>query len=321
MIQLANTTPTRRRQKPSEEGYILIAVIFMLAILIISLSVAAPKIAREIQRDRELETMQRGKQYIRAIRMYYKKNNGAYPPNIDALIKPSNAINIRYLRKKYADPTTGKEDWKPIHFGQNKAPTAMGFFGQPLVGSRLAGIGGGSAGNIAGATPIGGGFMGGSAANGATTGSGTAGTNPGTDASGATPNTGTATVSGSDASATPGAANPTGASGSDSTFGTGGQTFGGLGIIGFSPNSPKASILTYKTKNHYNEWEFVYDPIVEQMMMGGMSGAGSGGVPAGSLGNPAQSGTSGFGGTSNNPGSGVSTNPAPSQPSQPSPQQ
>jgi hypothetical protein len=43
--------------------------------------------------------------------------------------------------------------------------------------------------------------------------------------------------------------------------------------MGFSPNSPKQSIMVYKTKNHYNEWEFVYDPISEQMMQGGNTGA------------------------------------------------
>ena len=96
------------------------------------LAIALPKVAKEIQRDREMETMHRGKQYARAIKMYYKKF-GAYPPNVDALIKPTN--NIRFLRKKYIDPTTGKEDWKPILFGQNKAPTAMGFFGQPIGGT------------------------------------------------------------------------------------------------------------------------------------------------------------------------------------------
>jgi type II secretory pathway pseudopilin PulG len=267
------TTPTRRAVKPSEEGYILVAVIFMLAILIISLAVAAPKMAREIQRDRELETMQRGKQFIRAIRMYYRKNN-AYPPNIDALIKPSNAIGIRYLRKRYADPTTGKDEWKPIHFGQNKAPTAMGFFGQPLVGSTLAGIGPGAAGNVGGAP--GSAFMSGNTGTGTNT--------PGGPGNGTTGNTTGVTPADGTGTAVNGTTGSSSSSG-DSAFGSSGQTFGGLGIIGFSPNSPKASMLTYKTKKHYNEWEFVYDPIVERMMMGGMSGAGSGGVPAGNLGN------------------------------------
>ena len=124
-----NLHPPIRRQ-PSEEGYILVAVIFMLAILILSLAVAFP-LREDIQRDREDETMQRGKQYIRAIQLYYKKFH-AYPPNVDALVKTN---DIRFLRKKYIDPTTGKEDWKPILFGQNKTPQAMGFFGQPLAGA------------------------------------------------------------------------------------------------------------------------------------------------------------------------------------------
>jgi hypothetical protein len=45
--------------------------------------------------------------------------------------------------------------------------------------------------------------------------------------------------------------------------------------------------MVYKTKNHYNEWEFVYDPIAEQQMMqggnaannAGLSGTGTGPVP------------------------------------------
>jgi hypothetical protein len=50
--------------------------------------------------------------------------------------------------------------------------------------------------------------------------------------------------------------------------------------MGFSPQSPKQSILVYKKKNHYNEWEFVYDPMAEQMMMQGGNTGGLGGNPA-----------------------------------------
>jgi len=99
----------------------LVVVIFMLAMLILSLSIAIPRVRESIQRDREEETMRRGKQYIRAVQLYYKKFN-AYPPNVDALVKTN---NIRFLRKKYVDPTTGKDEWKPILFGQNKTPQAM----------------------------------------------------------------------------------------------------------------------------------------------------------------------------------------------------
>jgi type II secretory pathway pseudopilin PulG len=269
-----------RHARPSEEGYVLLAVIFMLALFTIALSIATPRVIKQIQRDRELETMQRGKQYIRAIKLYYKKY-GAYPPNLDALAKPSGPNNLRFLRKKYADPTTGKADWKPVLFGQNKAPTAMGFFGVPLTSSTIAGIGPGASGN-------------GLTQPAATTDSSTQQTpdpnNPtpsGTDTTGATTGTTTGTTTG-----------PTG------------QTFGGAGIIGFSPNSPKQSIMVYKTKSHYNEWEFVYDPISEQMMISGAGGTG--------LGQPASNSTTPIGGTSSlsGAGSGGSVSGAPTEPQQ-----
>jgi type II secretory pathway pseudopilin PulG len=240
----------------------LVAVIFLLALFTIALAVALPKVSKEIQRDRDLETMQRGKQYARAVRMYYKKFN-AYPPNVDALVKPTN--NIKYMRKKYVDPTTGKDDWKPVRYGQNKAPMAMGFFGQPMGGT-----GGCSANTLGTTTSQSSSSSGGtsssstsSSTNCATTGlntssdtSSTTGGTPPTDPNAANTNTTSSSTTG-----------PTG-----STTGLNGQTFGGGGIIGFSPNSPKQSILVYKKKNHYNEWEFVYDPIIEQMIQGGNTG-------------------------------------------------
>src|SRR5258708_30582902 len=128
---------TKRPARPSEEGYILVAVIFMLAILILSMAVAIPRVRDDIKRDREIETMQRGKQYIRAVQLYYKKFHN-YPPNVNALVKTN---NIRFLRKKYVDPTTGKDEWKLVLYGQNKTPQAMGFFGQPLPAANGAGIG------------------------------------------------------------------------------------------------------------------------------------------------------------------------------------
>ncbi len=130
---MQSTSPTRRR--PAEEGYILIWVMFLLVIFTIAISVAAPAIGKEIERDRERETMQRGKQYIRAVQLYYRKFH-AYPPNADALV---NTNQIRFLRKKYIDPTTGKQDWKPIMFGQAKTQT-MGFWaavGRRRFGGRL----------------------------------------------------------------------------------------------------------------------------------------------------------------------------------------
>ena len=117
----------------------MLIAIFLMALLVISLGIAAPQVAKSIQRDKDLETYHRGLQYRRAVQLYYRKFH-AYPPNTDALVKTS---DIRFLRKKYVDPITGKVDWKPVLYGQNKVPMAMGFFGQPLAGgaTSIAGIG------------------------------------------------------------------------------------------------------------------------------------------------------------------------------------
>jgi type II secretory pathway pseudopilin PulG len=232
----------------------LVAVIFLLAILMLSLAVAAPSIKKEIQRDREIETMHRGKQFRRAIKLYYKKFN-AYPPNLDALV---NTNQIRFLRKKYIDPTTGKEEWKPIMFGENKAPMALGFFGVPIGGEAVAGIG-----------PSGGNGLTGSSTSSSALGSSTFGSS-------------TDSGSNSNFGGTGGTGLNAGSSGST------GQTFGGAGIVGFSPNSPKQSILLYKKKNHYNEWEFTYSPLADQMMQGGNLGT---------IGQPASSTSTPVGGT------------------------
>ncbi|MGO9435184.1 MAG: type II secretion system protein [Terracidiphilus sp.] len=303
-----NRIATTPRIKPSEEGYILVAVIFMLALLIISLAVAVPRIREDIQRDREIETMNRGKQYIRAIKLYYKKFH-AYPPSVDALVKTN---EIRFLRKRYTDPITGKDDWKPIAFGQNKTPLAMGFFGQPLAGAALAGTG---PGGVAGATSAGSNFMSGSTSSGSGFSSGSSATG-GSSIFGSSP-TGSPTGATGGTTAGTTAGGTSGTSGTDSS-GSGissTQTFGGGGIIGFSPGSEKQSILVYKKKNHYNEWEFLYSPLADQMMQGGNLGT-IGQPMGGTTGTGTQNNN--LGGFSNSPGIGAPTTPtAPTSPTTP----
>ena len=238
-------------------------------------------------------------QYRRAVQLYYRKFK-AYPPNMDALVKTS---DIRFLRKKYVDPMTGKDDWKSIAFGQNKTPTAMGFFGEPLAGnaSTIAGTGP-SGNNTPGMTNP--------------TGSATSGFSLGASPGSSTPGPSSLDSSGT---GTPGATGSspsgTGSSGSsDSGTGLTGQTFGGAGIIGFEPASPKQSILVYKKKDHYNEWEFTYDPLSDMKTMGGGNTGGIG-QPAGSttspvgaspFGNPGSTTSPTTGGTGNGPGPGSS---------------
>ena len=313
---MTNPTPSRPRIKPSEEGYMLIAVMFMLAIFLIALSVAVPKISKQIQRDREVETMRRGKQYVRGIKMYYKKF-GAYPNSMDALVQSN---NVRFLRKKYIDPTTGKDEWKLIRFGQNKTQT-LGFFGQPLAGS-MPGMPGSPIGTPGAPGTAGG--LGASNSNSSVFGSNSSNstngtsTDPGTNPTGSTPGSTDPTTG---TSSDPNAPNaPGGTTGTGTGTGTGltGQTFGGGGIIGVSPGSPKQSILVYKKKTHYNEWEFFYDPRVEQMMQGGNLGTG---LPSSTTGGTTGSGIGGSTGTTGSSTGGTTGGSTPTSGTGATPQQ
>jgi len=268
----------------------------LLALFTIALAVALPKMAIEVQHDRDLETMHRGKQYVRAIQLYYRKFN-AYPPNLDALVKTN---DIRFLRKKYIDPTTGKADWKPIASCQNKTPIAMGFFGQPLgppgcgpgIGTGVTGgLPGGPAQGAPGAPGSGSifgnsGSTGGSIfSNSPTSGAPTSGAPNGGTATGnpTSPTAGAPGTGSGDQSGTGGTdanGNPTGGMG-----GTIGQTFGGS-VIGVSPASPKQSLFVYKKKDHYNQWEFLYSPLQEMQQMGGGMTGGQPGAGQPGMGQP-----------------------------------
>jgi len=310
-----NQVSPRRRTRSGEDGYILVAVIFMMAILVLSLAVAVPKVRQSIQRDRDEETMQRGKQYIRAIQLYYRKFH-AYPPNVDALVKTN---EIRFLRKKYIDPTTGKDEWKPVMWGQNKTPCAMGFFGQPLPAIGADGCSGGigpSGGNLNGpgsANPGNSMFNSGPGTTPPPSGTSSTGTGTADQSSGGTVSGTSGTPSPSGPSGQPGAGT-SGSTTSTNPIGSG-QTFGGAGIIGFPPQSPKQSILVYKKKNHYIDWEFLYSPLIDQQQMA--AGTGLNGQPAnGSTfgngssfgpGNTNGSGTGTGSGTNSDPGSGGNT--------------
>ena len=314
----------------------MLIAIFLIALLVIALAVAAPKMARSIQRDRDLETFHRGMQYRRAIQLYYRKFH-AYPPNVEALV---NTNDIRFLRKKYIDPMTGQDDWKPIAFGQNKTPTAMGFFGQPLAGnaSTLAGIGP-SGGGLQGTQTSGGSSNGGFSSGGFSSGSSDISNDQNTPTSGSgstgnsSDNSGNSSGGAGSAGSSTTGGTSSATSSTSSTSGSSGPIIGGAGIIGFEPASPKQSILVYKKKNHYSDWEFLYDALADQMMMQGGGNLGTIGQPVGNPGGGIGiGGGAGIGGGSFGGGTGIGggstisppggTNPGGSSPTPPTtPQQ
>jgi hypothetical protein len=254
----------------------------------------------------------RGDQYRRAIKLYYRKY-GSYPTSIDQLM---NTNQIRYLRKRYKDPMTNKDDWKLVYFGQAHVQP-MGLFGQTLAGAGTIGAAGGVGQPIAGTTTnnnsVGAfGSSSGSAfgsssgtsvsAFGGTSGSGFGSTSGSTFGSTTGSATSGSTTGGTDNSGTGfGSATGTGTGATGTTTGsafgasgsTSGTLSGGVGpIVGVVIPDTRASIKEYKKQKHYNEWEFVYNPIEDQLQ--GALGAGqqnlNGATPAGAAGN-----TTGFG--------------------------
>jgi type II secretory pathway pseudopilin PulG len=303
-------TQALKGRAANEAGYILVGVLILLFLFALAMAIAAPVIAKSIQRDKDEEAVQRGKQYKRAIRLFYKKFN-TYPTSIAQL---ENTNNVRFLRKKYTDPITGKDDWRLIHVGEAKVPV-LGFFGQPLQGSTSS-VTTGLAGNGTG------GIQNGSSTNssGDSAGSGD-GTTPAPPA-GVLPGM---SASGGITGATGTAGSTPGGFGGTSFGGTSGGSTGGFGtsiasqsssigdgttgpIVGVGLAVDKKSIVIYHKQEGYKIWEFTYDPIEEQMY------SGSGGIPgaqpiAGSNGtsNP---GSTGFGPSTTGPSAtsgGIST--------------
>jgi hypothetical protein len=97
--------------RPDERGFALLVVFLLAAAVALMLYQQMPRVAFETERDKEQLLISRGEQYKRAIQMYvvaYKK----YPSKIEDL---ENTNNHRYLRKRFIDPMTGKDEWRLIH--------------------------------------------------------------------------------------------------------------------------------------------------------------------------------------------------------------
>jgi type II secretory pathway pseudopilin PulG len=243
------------RGSNSQKGYVLLMVLFLLAVLTITLLAASQSVVTQIRRDREQEMVHRGQQYVRAIRRYYRKF-GRFPAKIEDL---ETANNIRFLRRRYKDPMTPSGEWKVLHYGEAKNPP-LGLFGKPITVA--TGLGGSTPGtNTVGGTPAGGL---------STPAGGLGGMSPGGPAAGQphTPDNGDANTNVT--SGQNSGANATGAAPVSSA--TQVQGFGGGAVIGVESLSTKESIKEIGGKNHYNEWEFVYDPRVEAPAQAGQAG-------------------------------------------------
>ena len=263
------------RPRRAERGYILLLLMLFVALMAIAAGALAPTIAFRVRRDREEEMIHRGVQYSRAIRRYVKKT-GRYPTRLEDL---ENTNNVRFLRKRYKDPITG-EDFKLLHVGEVQLTGVAGIAG-------AAAIGGGS---IPGASPLGAGTlnasmnatslatgMQNSSSPGAAAGmllGGSPSQSAGAAGSAAT-DSGSPDASSDSSLQTKTGQSKTGQSGADqsasdesqsgaSTDKLSSQVFGGGPIVGVASTSKAATIREFNHKNHYNQWQFIYDPTMDR---------------------------------------------------------
>ncbi len=198
-----------------ESGYILLTLMLFVTILVIAAVAIVPEVTFQVKRDREEEMIHRGVQYSRAIRRYVKKF-GRYPTRIEEL---ENTNNMRFLRRRYKDPITGK-DFKILRQGDV----------QMFPGS----------GGIAGAAPI------------------TSTLNA------QSPNANPKTGSFPNASGEQSGDDQSGSQGSSSGDKLSSQVFGGGPIMGVASTSKEKTIREFNHKNHYNQWQFIYDPSTDR---------------------------------------------------------
>lgn len=207
-------------KRQPQQGYVLLTLLLVVAVLVIAAAAVAPSIAFQIKRDREEELVHRGVQYSRAIRRYAKAT-GRFPFRLEDL---QQANGMRFIRKLYKDPITGK-DFKLIHTADIR-----------------------TAGQLANPTPAAPQPDTQSVATPDSAGAPTPSENPADSSS--QPN-GKPTVKPAPADATP-------AESAAHDDGTGGAIFGVVSA------SKAKTIREYNHKNHYNEWLFFYDPSYDR---------------------------------------------------------
>jgi hypothetical protein len=237
-----------------ERGYALLMVMFIAALMFASVMTIAPNILTQGKREKEEEMIWRGKQYVRGIKLYYRKL-GRFPTSLDDLTKPK-VGTLRFMRQAYKDPMNKADgSWRLIYVGPSgqligslKPPQTINL---PATGGTQPGT---AASALAGANQPQPGANARQAPAGAQTGAAPGG--PG----GETQQNPTSADQGeSPSNSVPGSLTDT-------------PTIIGGNIIGVGGKFPERSIKIYEKAKNYRLFEFVWDPSKDALTIGGQVG-------------------------------------------------
>lgn len=94
-------------------GFTYVTVLFLVAMMSGGLALIGEVWHTSNLREREADLLHIGNEYRNAIARYYLSGpQRQYPKNLSDLIKdPRMPGTVRYLRRIYPDPMTGKEEW------------------------------------------------------------------------------------------------------------------------------------------------------------------------------------------------------------------
>jgi type II secretory pathway pseudopilin PulG len=93
-------------------GFTYLTVLFIVAFMGVGLALTGEVWHTAAAREREAELLHVGHQYRKAIERYYLSGPRQYPRTLDDLLKdPRKPGTERYLRRRYPDPLTGKDEW------------------------------------------------------------------------------------------------------------------------------------------------------------------------------------------------------------------
>lgn len=271
-----NNPQGARRQGPrsQESGFAYIMALFMILLVFAASSAAILDLRTDRRRQREEEMIWRGNQYVRAIRLYYRKT-GKYPQNLDDLQK--GLPELHFLRlSAYKDPVnTDDGAWRFIYVnsaGQiigsvkyaslqqmalmdlngGKMPTASppgmsSPFGSPAAPSQDSTSAASAQSGQSGTS---------SPPSGTTSSDSGSGQNPNPAQPGQNaPTSPQAPQSGAGVFGSPVAQQPTGP--------VDGPVIGGF-LTGVGSAVDHPSVKVYDGASNYNQWEFIWNPIEDQ---------------------------------------------------------
>ena len=97
-----------------QTGIAYFGVLILVALIGLSLALAAQVVSQAMQRDNEQQLLWVGHAYRSAIEAYSHRH-GRYPADLNSLIAdPNGTVPEHYLRALYPDPMTGDAQWTLI---------------------------------------------------------------------------------------------------------------------------------------------------------------------------------------------------------------